>query len=98
MLIVALTMMVQAVPAVDPLSQKVHQFCRARPACVAGQFRGVRRFLNVISLNKPPRPVTQRCLDRATRKGITNWSKAASCMAAWKAKQKPRPSSVVHGS
>ncbi len=75
--------MLQAQPALDPLSKRMHLLCRGRPQCVAEQREGVKTFLNTLTRFKAPPHETQKCLDRSTKKGLTDWKKAASCLQAW---------------
>ena len=75
-------LLLQAAPAqrVDPLYQRMQRFCRSRPACVARQQRSVRAFLDIITRSRVPQPVVQRCLSRAGKRGLTDWSAAEACL------------------
>lgn len=70
----------QPAQRVDPLHQRMQRFCRSRPACLAKQQRGVRGFLDIITRKRLPRPVIQRCLDKASRRSLTDWSAAEACL------------------
>ena len=80
MLAFLLIMMVQSPMRADPLSQRIYQFCNSKPACVAKQRQGVRQFLDIMTRKYVPRPKVQACLDKSTRKKVTDWDKAAACM------------------
>jgi hypothetical protein len=78
-----LALMVQtAAPAAqrDPLTQRMHQYCRSKPRCVARQQQSVRAFLDMITRQRLPQPVIQRCLAKAAKGRLTDWSAAESCL------------------
>jgi hypothetical protein len=65
---------------IDPLSQRMAIFCKGNAACVAKQKQGVREFLDILTREKPPQASVQKCLARSSKKKVTDWSKAASCL------------------
>lgn len=80
MLAPVLFLLVQAAQPLDPLSQRMVQFCRSKPACVEKQRQGVRDFLNILTRQRPARANVDRCLKRTTRNRTTDWAKAAACL------------------
>ena len=72
----------QAAQPLDPLSQRMVQFCRSKPACVEKQRQGVRDFLNILTRQRPPQAKVDQCLKRSTRNRNTDWAKAAECLRA----------------
>jgi hypothetical protein len=65
---------------IDPLSQRMAVFCKGDAACVAKQKQGVREFLDILTRQRPPQASVQKCLSRSSKKRVTDWSKAASCL------------------
>jgi hypothetical protein len=55
-------------------------FCKGNAACVAKQKQGVRDFLDILTRQRPPQPSVQKCLTRSSKKRVTDWAKAASCL------------------
>ena len=82
MLALLALMLAQAAQPLDPLSQRMVQFCRSKPACVEKQRQGVREFLNILTRQRPAQPRVDQCLKRSTRNRNTDWAKAASCLKA----------------
>ena len=66
--------------AMDPLSQRMVIFCKGNAACVAKQKQGVRDFLEILTRQRPPQASVQKCLARSSKKKVTDWAKAASCL------------------
>ena len=85
-----LFLLAQAAQPLDPLSQRMVQFCRSKPACVDKQRQGVRDFLNVLTRHRPAQPRVDQCLKRSTRNRNTDWAKAASCLRSAGARPKGR--------
>jgi hypothetical protein len=75
-----LMMMVQAPMRADPLTLRIYEFCNSRPNCVAKQRQGVRQFLDVMTRQYVHRAKVQGCLNKSTKKKVTDWDKAAACM------------------
>jgi hypothetical protein len=65
---------------IDPLSQRMAVFCKGNAACFAKQKQGVREFLDILTRQRPPQASVQKCLARSSKKRVTDWSKAASCL------------------
>jgi hypothetical protein len=65
---------------IDPLSQRMVIFCKGNAACVQKQKLGVREFLEILTRQRPAQPRVQKCLARSSKKRVTDWSKAASCL------------------
>jgi hypothetical protein len=65
---------------IDPLSQRMGIFCKGNAACVAKQKQGVRDFLEILTRQRPPQASVQKCLARSSKKKVTDWAKAASCL------------------
>ena len=80
MLAFLLLLMAQSPLRADPLSLRIYQFCNSKPACVSKQRQGVRQFLDIMTHKYVPRARVQQCLDKSTKKKITDWDKAAACM------------------
>ena len=76
----ALMLQAQPAPRVDPLYQRMQQYCRSRAACVAKQQASVRAFLDTITRERLPQPVIQRCRDKASKRRLTDWSSAEACL------------------
>lgn len=72
-------LLVQA-QTIDPLSQRMAVFCKGNAACVAKQKQGVRDFLDILTRQRPPQAGVQKCLTRSSKKRVTDWAKAASCL------------------
>ena len=80
MLSVLVLFLVQQPARIDPLTQRMQQLCKAKPACVARQKEGVRIFLDTMTRGFVPQAQVKACLDRSTRRNLTDWSKAADCV------------------
>jgi hypothetical protein len=65
---------------IDPLSQRMVIFCKGNAACFGKQKQGVREFLDILTRQRPPQASVQKCLTRSSKKRVTDWSKAASCI------------------
>ena len=78
--LIAFSLTTQAAAPLDPLSQRMVEFCRSKPACIAKQKQGVRDFLDIITSQRPPQIIVQHCLARTTKARTTDWAKAARCL------------------
>ena len=65
---------------IDPLSQRMVIFCKGNAACVAKQKQSVREFLDILTRQRPAQASVQKCLTRSSKKRVTDWAKAASCL------------------
>ena len=81
MLLAALVLMLAPPPAIDPVSGRIVQLCKGRPACVSKQRRGMQHFFLIVARSSLSVAVTQGCIRRANKGYLTDWSKAASCLA-----------------
>ena len=84
-----LLLLIQA-QTIDPLSQRMVIFCKGKAACVAKQREGVRTFLDILTRQRPPQANVQKCLTRSSKKRVTDWDKAASCLRGATKKGRPR--------
>jgi hypothetical protein len=66
---------------IDPLSQRMVIFCKGNAACFNKQKQGVREFLEILTRQRPAQASVQKCLARSSKKRVTDWSKAASCLS-----------------
>ncbi|HLL60044.1 MAG TPA: hypothetical protein VK391_09180 [Allosphingosinicella sp.] len=80
MLAFLLMLMVQSPMRADPLTLRIYEFCKSKPNCVAKQRQGVRQFLDIMTRQYVPRPKVEACLDKSTKKKVTDWEKASACM------------------
>jgi hypothetical protein len=65
---------------IDPLSQRMVILCKGNAACVARQKQSVREFLDILTRQRPAQAGVQKCLARSSKKRVTDWDKAASCL------------------
>ncbi len=79
LILIALSLAAQPL---DPLSQRMVEFCRSKPACIQKQRQGVREFLDIITRERPARSAVQGCLTRVSRKRATDWPRAVRCLRA----------------
>lgn len=80
MLALAPLILLMQAQTIDPLSQRMVIFCKGKAACVAKQREGVRTFLDILTRQRPAQASVQKCLARSSKKRVTDWDKAASCL------------------
>ena len=80
MLALASLLLLMQTQTIDQLSQRMVIFCKGQRACVAKQREGVRTFLDILTRQRPAQASVQKCLTRSSKKRVTDWDKAASCL------------------